>query len=283
MKTLVFLNDIHLNFIDDAMWKMPVLCNDIKSNNPDYLVIAGDISEALTLQYHLMWLEKELLNIGVDIPIFFVLGNHDYYHGSISAIRELISKTYCPGKKGNCRWLGCSGIVPLIPGKVALVGHDGWYDGGYANWFNPSVVQMSDYDLILELKRLQCPNNQLRFDKLNELSQESADYVKLQLEAAYNQGYRKAFVATHVAPFPELSVFNGKISNQCWMPCFSSKRMGGALLEVARQYPDFKIITLSGHTHGEAYCAHYAPNLEGYAGYSDYGIPGISKIFKLEE
>src|SRR5262245_44497609 len=78
-----WLTDIHLNFLRtddlygflDALWAM----------NVDAFLVSGDIAEAMDILYYLKKMDAAL-----DRPVFFVLGNHDYYHGSIRTVREQV-------------------------------------------------------------------------------------------------------------------------------------------------------------------------------------------------
>ena len=112
----------------------------------DALAISGDISEAPSLHEHL-----ELLESYVKRPIYFVLGNHDYYRSSIEqvlpALRTFMSDT---------THLHCMDLmehVELTP-TTALIGHGCWGDGGYGDFFN-SRIMLNDWKVIEELKRWQ--------------------------------------------------------------------------------------------------------------------------------
>lgn len=74
MVQLGWMTDIHLNFL--AMPQIDAWLEIIGGDNPDILVITGDIGEAHTVADYLIRMVKRL-----DIPIYFVLGNHDYYNG----------------------------------------------------------------------------------------------------------------------------------------------------------------------------------------------------------
>jgi predicted MPP superfamily phosphohydrolase len=51
----------------------------------DCFAITGDIGEARSIERYLRLLESSLQR-----PIYFVLGNHDFYHGSIVLVRERV-------------------------------------------------------------------------------------------------------------------------------------------------------------------------------------------------
>jgi Icc-related predicted phosphoesterase len=276
---LLWTTDIHLDHL--KLPRIQEFCrNLLKPQNPDAIVITGDLSNSKMLFHHLLVLEKEM----DPVPVFFVLGNHDYYDGSIKDIRVILKERYSyteSDKKELSKgayWLGSSGIIPLVD-STALIGHDGWYDGGYANWFK-SKLGMLDYEVIKELDSNSCPVKELRFDALQKIAWESANYIKENMVKAFNEGYKTLYIATHIPPFRESSTYLGKISDDDWMPHFSSKIMGDILLEVMPQYPENNVIVLCGHSHGKAY---HKPleNLEVHTGYASYGEPSIAKTFLL--
>ena len=51
------------------------------------MVITGDIAESDSLGTSLM-----VMDALVGRPIYFVLGNHDFYHGSVAATRSAVAR-----------------------------------------------------------------------------------------------------------------------------------------------------------------------------------------------
>ena len=136
---ILWLTDIHLDYLESEQ-KIVDFCKTVNSHAPWAVMITGDISEAPSLLYHL-----GLLKDNLDVPFYFVLGNHDYYRGSFTQVRSWMS-SFFPDS-----YLPCAGIVEFGYDTV-LIGHDGWYDGGYGDWFSPGTVYMQgDYDTIQEL------------------------------------------------------------------------------------------------------------------------------------
>jgi 3',5'-cyclic AMP phosphodiesterase CpdA len=276
MFRLAFTTDPHLNFVHQK--GIEAFCRAIVRAKPDALVITGDISEAPYIVDHLAFLAIQMH----EFPIFFVCGNHDFYNGSVVETRGELEKlfTYPEDFKRNLvpqlGYLSTSGVVPLTE-KVALVGHDGWYDGGYANWFRSTVV-LNDYYLIREFVRWG-PDRNLVFNQLNEFAAESAAYVFEQLTEAFKT-FDHVFVATHVSPFRENSVYNGVMSDDNWMPHFSSKQMGVMLLTMAEKHPEKQITVLCGHSHGQA-DNQILPNLRCVTGKARYRHPKLNKVFEL--
>lgn len=273
---LAFATDLHLNFVHQ--YGIEALCRSFIRAKPDALVITGDISEAPYIVDHLGFLD---LNMKAQCPIFFILGNHDYYHAtSIGQVREVMKNlfTYPEEYKTNLvprlGWLGSSGVIPLTD-KVALIGHDGWYDGQYANWFS-SKVWLNDYILIGDFAGL--TKNEI-YSKINALSKESADYIEEHLAKALTT-FEHVVVATHVSPFRENSVYDGKVSDNDWMPHFSSKHMGDVLLAAATKNQNKNITVLCGHSHGKADNM-ILPNLRCITGEAKYRNPKLNAVYEF--
>lgn len=182
---LAWCTDIHLNFLEPD--QLASFCSTIAAHEPDAIAITGDISEAPWLDDHLEALEKAL-----DVPIYFVLGNHDYYRGSIKVVRDEMRALSKRSK--HLRWLPAAGVIAL--GETALVGHDGWADARYGN-FSTSRVMLNDYLHIDELAYL--PRSARRA-RLNALGDEAASYLRGVLTEALAR-YEKVVVLTHVPPF----------------------------------------------------------------------------------
>lgn len=262
MKKLAWLTDIHLNFLNYT--RLSLFCTEVSKESPDAVLIGGDIAEAPSLERYLRFVKNR-----IDVPIYFVLGNHDFYHGSISVVRSEM-KNLSKKVKG-LQWLGLEDIVEMAP-NVALIGYDGWSDGKLGNYAQSSVV-LNDYLLIRDLAGL---NKHDRLLKLNGLGDEAAAHAKKVLLAACNQ-YQKVICLTHVPPFKEACWHEGKISDDNWLPHFTNKAAGDVLKEVMIKYPRCSLTVLCGHTHGEGY-AKILPNLEVKTGGATYGSPRVQEI-----
>jgi UDP-2,3-diacylglucosamine pyrophosphatase LpxH len=272
MGNLVFATDIHLNFCDEA--KIRRFAKSVLSKEPTALALGGDLSEAPQLEMHLRYLEMCL----EGLPMYFVCGNHDYYHGSVKNVREGLRSRF---KTGKSIWLPTAGVVTLSPG-AALVGHDGWYDGGYpehGDWFQ-SRLGMSDYQIIQELSSPQCPNKHMRYAAMQKLARQGAKHIRKFLPRAF-ETYDKVFYVTHVSPFAETSLgLNKRMSDRDWMPSFCTRLSGEALMEVMKKMPaEKKLIVLCGHSHTEAW-HRPLPNLYCYCGKARYGQPAVTNQFK---
>lgn len=258
--------DIHLNFchID----KIKAWADKINENDMDCLVVTGDIAEGSNIDDYLT-----IMHTYIKCPIYFILGNHDYYDSNTKTVRVTMKKNWNTDKR--CVWLG--NVSYVDKGKIAIVGHDGWYDGLYANWYRSKVI-MSDYHIIGDLKY---HHDNLLHTKLGELATESAEHVRAGALKAIEDGFAHILIATHVPPFRENAVYQGVISDDNWMPHFSSKIFGDMLLDIGKNNPDVGFTVLCGHSHGDAT---YSPlsNLTCKTGYAKYRSPGLNNIFLFE-
>ena len=140
MKRLAWATDIHLNFLGaDAVERF---CDTIVAAAPDALLVGGDVGEAESVERFLCRLEERLSR-----PVYFVLGNHDFYGGSISEGRARAA--WLSERSRHLRWLPVAGVVRL-GAATALLGHDGWADGR-AGDYPRSRVMLNDYVHIREL------------------------------------------------------------------------------------------------------------------------------------
>ena len=80
MNNLAWITDPHLNFLDqEAVYSF---CAALAQEKADAFLITGDIGEAPNVAVYLNILDNHL-----GRPIYFVLGNHDFYRGSIAQVR----------------------------------------------------------------------------------------------------------------------------------------------------------------------------------------------------
>ena len=87
-------------------------------------------------------------------------------------------------------------------------------------------------------------------------------------------------VLTHVPPFREACWHEGRISDDNWLPHFTCKAVGDALLEAMAAAPDHRMTVLCGHTHGGGE-AQVLPNLRVLTGDARYGQPVIQRILGI--
>ncbi|MCB0340116.1 MAG: hypothetical protein KDD53_10955, partial [Bdellovibrionales bacterium] len=92
--------------------------------------------------------------------------------------------------------------------------------------------------------------------------------------------YQHIYFLTHYPPYKEASHYQNGLSNDTWLPWFSSKTMGEALSKVVQEHERTQFTTLCGHTHHEGEYAPF-PNLTVYTGRAKYGAPDISRVFEI--
>lgn len=259
---LAWLTDIHLDFLDPAA--RAALAASVKEQRPDGVVVTGDIAVAPTVLGQIDRLAR-----GIGAPLWFVLGNHDYYKGSVADVRARAS---VPG--GFARWLPYAGVVQLGP-TTALVGVDGWGDARLGDFANTRVM-LNDFFQIEELSRLS--RGVLR-TRLGEYGDESAARLRVLLDEAMTWA-EHVVVATHVPPFREACWHEGKISNDDWLPFFSCAATGDVLRAAFAAKPGVRGTVLCGHTHSGG-VAEILPNLRVVTGGAEYGSPRLQDVLEV--
>jgi predicted phosphodiesterase len=266
MKRLAWVTDIHLNFLQPP--RLEAFYSTLANAPADALLLSGDIGEAPDVTLFL-----EALAIRFGRPIYFVLGNHDFYHGSIAGVRARV-EALCGASPGLV-WLPRAGVVPLTA-ETGLLGHDGWGDGRLGDYW-ASQVQLNDFYLIEELSSIDCRE---RLARLEALGDEAAAHFQAALPHALEQ-FPSLMVVTHVPPFREACWYAGRISDDHWLPFFACKAVGDALAQAMRARPDRRMTVLCGHTH-ETGQTQILPNLLVLTGGAQYGAPHIQRILTVE-
>jgi predicted phosphohydrolase len=231
------------------------------------LLIGGDIAEATDVVHYL-----EVLDHHLTRPIYFVLGNHDFYFGSIHRVRQDV-RASC-ASSDNLVYLTDAGVIELSDG-VGLVGHDGWADARIGD-YERSMIMMNDYRLIEELAGV---TKEERWPLLQALGDAAAAAVRRVLPLALER-YELVYFLTHVPPLREACWHEGRISNDEWAPHFTCKAVGDAVLEIMQDYPQRELTVLCGHTHGSGE-AHPLPNVWIFTGAAVYGFPAINRVITV--
>lgn len=266
MARYLWLTDLHLNFVDDAA--LVAFLARLQDAQPDGIWFTGDLAEAKEVTSFLTRLDEAL-----RVPFYFVLGNHDFYFGSIEQVRRQIDDLCAT--RSNLKYLSHQGPLPLNA-RTAIVGHDGWADGRLGD-YDRSFVMMNDYRLIQELAGY---NKTSRRGVLQALGDAAAAHIWRVLPAALAQ-YQEVILLTHVPPLREACWHEGRISDDEWAPHFTCKAMGDAILAIMQRHPEHRLLVLCGHTHGAGE-TQPLPNLLILTGGASYGDPAICRMFELE-
>lgn len=266
----VWLTDIHLNFIDAE--ERQDFYQDIVKTNSDVVLMSGDIAEAPSVVPIL----KEMFN-EIKKPIYCVLGNHDYYRGQVDDVKNEMTKL--TQQDSQFFWLPASGPITLNNNTVVL-GQDGWADGRYGDYAN-SPVSLNDSRLIADLFQSKILGKYPLLEKMQQLADDDAMQLQRNLmDAIEKHKPEKIIVVTHVPPFKEACLYQGKISGDDFLPFFGSKIMGDVLTEVATDNTEIEFLVLCGHTHGKA-CYQPLDNLIVKVGHAEYMKPEIQEVIAL--
>ena len=272
-RSLVWATDIHLDSVGPE--QVVEFLHAIRSSPCDGVLLSGDMSNAVNLEADLTMIADSL-----DKPVYFVLGNHDYYGGSIAGVRRIARNL----TSSRIKWVADGDGLELVPG-VGLVGNGGWGDAQCGNCENTPVM-LTDYFVIAELADVYDKDNDdmtLRTqpalkEKLRELGREAAKDLRPQLMAAAGR-FPQVIVLTHVPPFREAAWHEGAPSREDWLPGFSCKAVGEELVRVAEAHADTSFTVLCGHTHSGGF-ARILPNLVVRTQAAEYGSPGF-QIMKI--
>lgn len=278
MKIAAWATDIHLDCVDDAKRHIESLAR--AAADADCLFLSGDISIAPMLPLHLQMLDRCLSK-----PIYFVLGNHDFYFSDIETVRKKVVDT--TRTSSFLCYLPSVPFVRLEPG-VALIGHDGWYDAGNGN-IEQSKFIMNDWIRIRDYAEALRPMGEgVQIQKhvvaaiARRICQESVRHVANGIKIAVRENNNTIIVMTHVPPFAE-SCLPSKAKPfrvEDALPWYTSKSMGDTLLAAARAFPDRKFIVISGHVHSQ-FKQNILSNLEVRVGKSEYGSPQLAGIIPI--
>lgn len=265
MMRLAWLTDLHLNFLGSQ--EVTQFLDNIIEDNPDAILITGDIAEAHSLAGYLTRMAEHLQR-----PIYFVLGNHDYYRGSVRTVRDMMIDLTAENEW--LTWMSGADIVELTP-TVALIGHDGWGDGRIGN-YDSSPLVLNDFFLIEELAGL---NKRGLLKRLNNFGDESADHFEATLTRALKH-YTHVILLTHVPPFAGAAWHQGKLSDADYQPFYVNHVAGEKLRTIMAAHPRQDLLVLCGHTHGNGQ-AQVSENIHVLTGGAEYGAPEIQRVFDL--
>ena len=265
-KKYVWSTDLHLDAADKAQTQE--LMDLMLESKPDGIMIGGDICNGYNSLFQL-----KMMCAHLEIPIYFVLGNHDFYYGSIVKTRKMahILTQEIPALK----YLTDGGVVELTP-TTALIGHDGWSDGRAGDFLH-STVLLNDYFLIDEIKDL-TPLDRLH--KLNDLGEEAAKSLGKTLRLAL-QNYPRVVLLTHVPPFREACLYEGKPTDDNWSPHFVGQATGEVLKKIMQEHPEKELLILCGHSHQGADVT-ILPNLHVLTGASELASPRIQGLVEID-
>lgn len=263
---LAWVTDPHLNILDSDT--VTEFYAQLSAQSVDGLIITGDIAESTSVIPLLNTLDKTL-----DFPIYFVLGNHDFYGGGIAETRVKIRDWAASSIRST--WMPAAGVQALSE-RTALIGHGGWGDGQIGD-FMSSQINLNDYRMIQDLTGL--PKSEL-LEKLKALGEDAATELSVNLKMAL-KNYEETILITHVPPFLESCWYQGQATLNEWTPHFTCGAVGTMLSRVMSEHPDHSLRVYCGHTHN-AGVAQVAPNITVFTGGADYHAPAMQSLVSID-
>lgn len=277
MFKFAWLTDIHLDHLDAPSLQAFFIDNKPKGRYDGYF-ITGDLSTGRDV--------VSCLNSMVDTwkkPVYFVLGNHDYWNSSFDSVSRRVVAA-CDGKK-NLHWLTASNFFKLSK-DCCVVGHDGWYDGVNGNALG-STFRMADWFKTQEYMKITWGNPVLAdvyrrdiIELSQKLASKAVSEMKKSLKTAISGGFKRIIVLTHFPPWKDAHIHNGFVGDEHAQPWFTCRMMGEMLEETAAANVGIQFEVLCGHTHGR--CEYeVAPNLICRVGAADYGKPVVQEVIEV--
>lgn len=262
---LLWLTDPHLDHLDaDGLTKWT---DRLRAFHGQGILITGDIGEFNSILAYLEKCRTEAM------PIYFVLGNHDAYGGSVAQLRNRV-ENYCRIDP-QLNYLSEGYAFEYSP-SAFLIGEDGWADGRGGDFLN-SGVRLTDYARVSEL---QLAEPSTLFEMLKKLGDEATARLKNTIERCLSLNAKFITIATHVPPFTEACWYMGSNEINEWTPHFTCVSLGEMLRTFARTCPDVAFNVLCGHTHHFGVAA-IEPNLKVWTGNATYGDWSCGRIVRM--
>ncbi|MDD2708682.1 MAG: metallophosphoesterase [Verrucomicrobiae bacterium] len=264
--SILWFSDLHLDLLDrDCAHEW---AQSVAARHPGIILISGDISNGEQLGRHLRIFAQT-----IRVPVYFVLGNHDYYGGRWKETDQQVARA--------CRvWphlhhLGIGEVASLSP-EIGLIGHGGWGDGraGKVTRLEGTVLDfytMSDFEGCNERGALAL---------IQSRGDVAAAALRKSLAAAWPQ-FKEIWILMHVPPFPEavLGYHGLPASDPVLLPFYCCAAAGDVIREAAENHPEIKLTVLCGHTHTSA-VIRILPNLEVQVHSSD--SPHLTVFSKID-
>lgn len=292
---LGFATDTHLDHVKDIKEQQKhfrVGRNLAKQWEFDALVVTGDITVSGKLEQHF----KPFIE-GVGKPVYFVLGNHDFWYTHEPSLWKAAQEYDGFLDKGL--------IVELTP-QVALVGLTGWYDMRAGDFLTSNVIMPEmqamprfqgtgpDIKMVRDpfMGKSRRSTGDWPWERRVELYKRCCEFADTQtrdflpvLEKAAG-AYSKVVIGTHFPPFedacwsPKGKLTKDDPDNVDWVPYSVNTRLGHHILALAEDFPRVDFLVLSGHTHHPG-DAQIAPNVRAVTGKASYGMPNRAMVFDL--
>jgi predicted phosphohydrolase len=267
--------DVHLDFVcsnpqnPQNTQRLVAFAQQLTAGDPTGILLSGDLSVARLLVFHLSVLERV-----VQRPIYFVLGNHDYYGANVDDVRKQMKEL--SNLSPFLRYMPTMPYYALTP-TTAVVGHDGWYDALIGDWQGSNFV-MTDWKAIGDFKPVS-GNKATIVELARKLAFDGVTHVHNGIKQA-TRYHKHIIVLTHFPPFRESHVHEGRVGDNNAQPWYTSKMMGDMLLDASRAFPQHTFQVLCGHTHGR-WEGKVTGNLQVNVGGAEYDRPAVQGLVEV--
>lgn len=266
-------SDLHLPHASPAAYA--ALLDEVAMSEAPTLVVTGDVSTGSLLLQDLTRLDRDLAPSCLTLVIG--LGNHDFYgqpRGEL--LFQLQGWALSPARRRRIVLLSRLTEPLWLTPTVALVGHDGWYDlragvGPGTPWRIADLAHILEYGS----EPGAVPSFARRW------AAEATDHIVALATQAVAAGAERLVVATHVPPWVEAALHQGRPSDPEAAPWFVQTDLGDALQAWQTVHPAVDVLVLCGHTHGRAR-VEIQPGLTCWASGVDYGRPRLEAVFRVD-
>ncbi|PIS01643.1 MAG: hypothetical protein COT84_00960 [Chlamydiae bacterium CG10_big_fil_rev_8_21_14_0_10_35_9] len=234
---MLWLTDVHIDYKKDT--SVNDFFERIQTQDEGGICITGDIAEN---RGAIEFIQK--LSSKVRCPIYFVLGNHDFYGSEIFSLQEELFELF--KENTSVYYLAKENVLSVSP-DTAVIGVDNWYDLKGGDYFT-SDIKLKDFKMIDNFKSL---SKQDLYDFMGEHSQKIIKQVEEKLDLAF-QGHTHAILLTHVPCFREACLHNNQIADDKWAPFFTHRQLADFIVTYMSERVDKSLTILSGHTHHKA-------------------------------
>jgi len=267
VQKILAMSDLHLNFgINPGVRRK--FFNQIKGSNSP-IIIAGDIGDGHSLRNNL-----EELASACQSSVYFITGNHDYYHSGFEEITNIIRKTV--SENPNLVYLTDSGIISLDT-DTCVVGVDSWYDAKIVPEGAYLPMIMNDFRYIKELCLFYKSESEV-VKTFQDRAETALEDLKTRLSKAVKR-YKNVIVVSHPVPF---GCMDTKKSSDA-APFYVWYKAGMFIADFAKDHQETKFLWICGHTHERS--EWHNENLDAYCLGSEYFSPRVDAVItdlKLE-
>lgn len=263
---VVWVTDVHLDHAGEMQGTS--FRTSLVNAKPELILVGGDTAEALTWEPYLCGIRRR-----TGARVAFVLGNHDYYGGSVKQ-EQVRARKLGEDRRGEIDWLPNVGLGFIrVSDTTGIVGEGGWGDWLHGKFGN---LLLTDYRKIQELIGFP-PSKKNVAERLGKVS---AGRLRKNLDKAREAGLRRIIVLTHVPPFVESAWHENLPGEVQAQPFFVWGRGGKVLTNFAKTNPSISLTVLSGHTHSGGV---FMPlhNLTSITAPARYQRPTIAKVMEI--